>query len=367
MTLTRTDASRLTIAPVPVPKSLDAPDAGPFLDMVRLANESCLAEVGHDDLREEPEEVLGFWHDQADWISFGYTARRDGAVVGAVKAHCSAEEGKTTLEFDLLIHPDHWADDVAAALLTTIEREARERSRTTVQTWTVHRPDAPGPRVAPSTGWGSIPALPPTVQFLQRNGFSLEQVERNSAFDLSGDGALVERMLAEAIEKAGPEYRVVHWVAPTPVEHRDGFARIISRMSTDAPQGGLVIEEEHWDAERVVRRDARMRASGLTVSVVAVEHIPTGVLAAYNELTIGESPTAVTAQYGTLVLKEHRGRRLGTIVKCANLLEWPKIAPASPRVSTFNAEENRHMLDINEAIGFVPISYAGAWKKTLSP
>lgn len=355
----------ITVLPIVVPATLDAPEAGPFLELVRIANAVCLHDAGHDYLHEEPEEMLGFMQDQADWLQPAYAAYRGGEILGVVKLMVANQEDASTIEFDLMIDPPRWGQGAEELLLAEVEREARERRRPTIQTWTLHRPGTPGPQLQPPTGWGAIPADDRQTVFHLANGFTLEQVERNSVFDLTGDFSLVERMLAEAQEVAGADYQLVTWTAPTPPEHRDGFAYALSRMSTDAPAGGLVIDEQHWDSARVERRDARQQAQGLTVSVAAVVHAPTGTIAAYNELVIAEDHAGATQQYGTLVLKEHRGRRLGTIVKCANLLRWRDVVPESPRVSTFNAEENRHMLDINETIGFVPASYAGAWKKTL--
>ncbi len=354
-------ADDLTITRVPVPTSLDAPESADLLAMIGVLNTALEHDLGMDHLRWEPSEVLPSWQDQTDRHLSGFVARRGGRAVGALQLTAPTEPGATELEFDLLVLPGDRGTGIEEALMEVLLDHARSLGRDRVQTYTLHRPDAPGAPIASPTGFGAISADAHTA-LLTRHGFRLRQVERNSAYDLTADPARARAMLAQAQAVAGDDYRLITWTAPTPEHHRAGFAGVISRMATDVPSGGMTFTEEHWDAERVVRRDARMRAGGLTVSVAAVEHVPSGTLAAYNELTIGADHSRPTHQWGTLVLREHRGHRLGTIVKCANILRWRELVPASPMITTFNAEENRPMLDVNEAVGFRPLTFAGAWQ-----
>ena len=53
------------------------------------------------------------------------------------------------------------------------------------------------------------------------------------------------------------------------------------------------------------------------------------------------------------------------LLKAANLVWLDEVWPGHPSVITYNAEENRHMLAVNEALGFVPFVYEGAWRKDL--
>lgn len=345
------------------PASVDAPDAADFLAVVALNNAVCLQESGVPDLSSTADEMLAQWRDTTDGVQRIFVVREAGAIVGAASfSYATAEP--TSADVDILLLPDRWGHGIEDAILDRAEAETRALGRRVLQAWTLHRAGSDAERLEPATGWGRVPATPHS-RTLQAHGFTLEQVERNSAFDLSGSMDAVTAAFDEARAAAGPDYRVVEWTIPTPPQWRDGYAWALSRMSTDAPSGNLEVDEEVWDAARIERRDARFVAGGQTVSVTAIEHVPTGTIAAFNELVISAEPEDVTHQYCTLVLKEHRGHRLGMLVKCANLLRWPEIAPRSPKVSTFNAEENRPMLDINEALGFVPVSYAGAWQKRL--
>ena len=357
-----TTITGLELRPLVVPASVEAADAADFVEMVRVRNEIYREISGHDDHRISAEELLPHYQPTPYETRLAWVVVEDGAVIGRVGIDLPHEDGSHNAFWLIELLRERWGRGIGSAAYDLVERTAREHGRTVLQSWAEH-PAAPGPQLAPPTGFGAIPE-DHIARFFVRHGYALEQVERNSAFDLTGSFDEVERLLAEA-RAASTDYRVVQWFAPTPPEFADGYAWMKSRMSTDAPAAALEFDEEKWDAARIAEHDAKYTDAGRTLQVTAAQHIATGALCAFNELVIGRDRTEASHQEDTLVLKEHRGHRLGTLVKCAGLLSWREVAPESRRVITYNAEENRPMLDINEAIGFAPIAYVGAWKKVL--
>lgn len=354
----------VTITPIRTPAHLDDADAADFRDLADLFTRALAHDLGRDHLRWVASEMLPRWQDQTYQLQGGFLARRHGVAVSGLAYSGPREAGARELEFDLLAAPEARGQGVEGALLSRLTAEAAEHGRDILQTFSLHPTGWSGPVLTPPTGFGEIPIDDQSQLYLDQ-GFTLEQVDRNSLFDLTGDLRTVRQRLDDAEVFAGSDYRTVTWTSPTPPEYADGYAFVLSRMSTDTPASGLTYTEEVWDAERVRRRDAKLAAGGLLLSVAAVVHVPTSRVVAYNELSIGEDRTRATSQWGTLVAKEHRGHRLGTIVKCANILRWRELVPASPYISTFNAEENRPMLDVNEALGFEGIAAGGAWRREL--
>jgi len=87
-----------------------------------------------------------------------------------------------------------------------------------------------------------------------------------------------------------------------------------------------------------------------------------GEVAAYNDLVIPPGDLPNVWQWGTLVVAEHRGHRLGLAVKARGLQELQRrVGPERTRVVTGNAEQNAHMIAINERLGFRPVEVAPAF------
>lgn len=333
-----------------------------FVAMVELRNTVETAGYGTDELNYSAEELLPGWAHQDFGPKRLFVARSDGRIVGRAVFETQADAQSDYVWLLVQVHPEWRRRGIGTALSDRLEQLAAQEGRTTQVVYTVS-PQAPGPRLPAPTGFGSLPADNSEVRFLLGRGYSLEQIERGSRLPLSDDTSELTRQFEMASAAAGPDYALHYWIDRSPPEWREDVALMYTRMSTDAPTAGIEEPEDVWTVERLVTHEEAEAASPRTTLTAAVEHRPSGRLAGFTELSVPAELHRPVAQEDTLVLKEHRGHRLGMLLKAANLLHLAHERPGHPSVITFNAEENRHMLDVNEAVGFIPMGYEGAWKR----
>lgn len=347
---------------VVIPSTIDAPNASDFIEMTRVRNEIEAESVGSWDLAYEAAELLPSW--QRSWEPKQLlVARSRGEIVGRAVVEFEPEDIAGSIAWVVVeVLSSHRGRGIGSALFDRAMELVAAAGKTVVQTYAPQKITA-GPSIAAPTGFGSVPRDSASTRFLLSRGFELEQVERMSRLPLPAD---LDSLWEDALAAAGPEYRVISWSGPTPPEHRPAIALLRTRMNTDAPAAGLEITTDEWTPERVAEDDEAIAASPRTQLTSLVIHEPTGTGAGFTELSVPPQRSRAVSQGDTIVLREHRGHRLGMLLKIANLRFLEEVAPGHPSVTTFNAEENRHMLSVNEAIGFEAWGYEGAWKKVLN-
>jgi GNAT superfamily N-acetyltransferase len=342
-----------------------ADDDGSFAEMVRVRNETEAAALGSFDLAPDPAGLLVEYHDP--WFDRRiWVARVEGRIVGRAFVELPLEEGARIAVVEVEVHPDWRGRGIGSALLELGEGQAGEAGRRTLQAWPIHTRGADGgTRLAPPTGFGTVPADDAGVRFLLRAGWTLEQIYRISRMDLAASATRTADALRRGREGAGDEYDVLVWAGATPPEREEDQARLYARMLTDAPMAALVVDPEEWTRERVRDTDARAQQGGYLMITAAARHLGTDRLVGFTNVYIPSNRDRPADQGDTLVLKEHRGHRLGLLIKAALHEAVRAHSPGTAAITTFNAEENRYMLDVNEALGFVPIGYQGVWQKKL--
>ncbi len=328
-----------------------------FAEMIEVRNRIETDIIGTDGLNVSARELWPIFHDRHKprrlWL-----ARVDGRIVGRAVLGLRPAGSAATINVEVL--EEFRGRGIGSELLDALESAAVAAGKPVFQSGVMHT-TVEGPRLESPTGFGSLPAEDPGARFLLKHGYALEQIKRISQIDLRE--ADFFGLLRDAAGAAGTDYRVVTWAGETPPEWRDDLAALRTSMSLEDPSAGMEVVEDVWDAQRVAEHDAAMTASGRLLLTAAAEHVPTGRLAGFTEVTVAGTATGPAVQEDTLVLPEYRGHRLGMLLKAANSIFLLERAPGATIVTTFNAEENRPMLDVNEAIGFRAIGYEGNWQK----
>jgi len=351
---------------VPAPMDDDPATVATFAEWLAVSDGAEAAVHGLHELAWTPEEYLPLCREPGA-PSRLVVARDDrGTVVGAGSYDTKQEPGTTNCWLSVGVDPEHQRRGVGTLLADHLESMARADGRTQWKTYAVSRQVGPasGPGyVQAPTGFGAVPEDEAGVRFLTARGWHFGQVNRISRLPLPADASVVRGLHERASAAAGPEYRVHAWTGRTPEQWLDGIALLETRMSTDAPAGDMEEPEDVWTAERLREHEDELARAPRTLLTVAVEHVPTTTLAGFTQLSVPDDPARPAQQWDTLVLREHRGHRLGWLLKAVGIQELERQFPGRPSVITFNAEENRHMLDVNEAVGFVGVGCEGIWER----
>ncbi|MFC5676895.1 GNAT family N-acetyltransferase [Aeromicrobium endophyticum] len=345
----------LTIDELVMPDALDAPGGDDFAEYATLSNDVERHTLGTDLLAMGLHEMLSEYVSTASRTRRHLVARHGDVMVGRamITTRPLTPEAGAYLMVD--VTPARRRRGIGTALLAAAEALAVELGAPVLKVAVAHSVRDGGERVEPPTGFGDLPADDPGVRFLRAHGYALEQVTRISLLD-------ADRLRDLAAAGVPDDYRLLTWAGPTLDQWIDELAALRTRMSTDAPSAGMVMLPDPWDAGRVHEHDERIASSSRTMLTAAVEHVPSGVLAGFTEIVVSEGG-AVAVQEDTLVLTDHRGRRLGMLLKRVNAEQLVATFPSVEAVVTWNAEENRPMLDVNEQMGFREIGREAGWQK----
>jgi GNAT superfamily N-acetyltransferase len=282
-----------------------------------------------------PDEAVELWGGVAGGVE-------GGTVRGVLQLQLPTLENLDTAFVELCVHPEHRRRGLGSALArhaaARMGAVGRERA-----VFTTKLDDA-------------------GAAFARKLAAQPSLVDARRRFEIGDDTRdLVDRLLTTAAARASG-YSLVRWRDRVPEEYVDGIAYLHGRMSTDAPMDDLAWDPQAYDRNRLRAREGIEEVKGRRSYGVAAIHDATGQLAGFTELGFDPCQAVHGWQEDTIVDPVHRGHRLGTLVKCENLRFVLDHEPQLRSVTTWNAASNRHMIAINEAMGFRLVDLWQTWQ-----
>ena len=315
---------------------------------VYLAAERAAGDAGspwmRDEVRIELQQPVS-----RRWIG-GFVARVGARVVAVGQLSTPLLDNLTSATLSVHVAPDARRRGYGSALLARLESEAAARGRQVINAEASWAYDA-GP-----TGAGE-----PGPEFARVHGFTLGlgDVKRRLALPVATE--LLDQLAAETAPHH-PAYELRSWVGPVPDDLVEGWAALDASLVTEAPTGDLHREPEAVDAAVVREGEAMLARQGRTkYNTVALD--ADGAVVAYSDLVTTVHEPGRAYQWGTLVRGDARGHRLGLAVKVANQRLLQQQRPDLRELITYNAEVNRHMIEVNDRLGFVPVARLGEFQR----
>ena len=152
-------------------------------------------------------------------------------------------------------------------------------------------------------------------------------------------------------ERAAAGYSLVSWAGPVPEEYIEQAAAVYNGMA-DAPRDAEITHEE-WDAQRSASASTTCaRSTGCATTPSRRGTTTPANWPALTEVSVDPADPGWGFQVFTVVSREHRGHRLGLLLKIAMMELLATTEPQLERIVTWNGQDNEHMISVNEAMGY---------------
>ncbi|MEP9365205.1 GNAT family N-acetyltransferase [Nocardioides sp. CN2-186] len=273
-----------------------------------------------------------------------FLATADDTVVAVAQYETSTYDNLHVAWFGIDVHPAHRRQGHGSAILAFLLDRARSDGKTSVG----------------MDGWD----LPGTRAFAAAHGFDLKQVSVNRRQHLAKvDRGALDRIHDEA-SAAAADYELVRRTGATPPAELPAVAHLSASIN-DAPIGDLDIEDEEFPPERIAAYEAARAGQGHLLHRIVARHRETGELAGHTVVAVESARPSIAHQHDTAVSREHRGHRLGVLLK-ADMVRWlDEVQPQVETVDTWNAESNGHMISVNEILGYEVLARGLAFQRPL--
>ena len=288
-----------------------------------------------DDHPAIPELVAG-------WLEFGCDlepterylafAPHSDEPVAVLDINLPTRDNRHLIDGNIVVHPERRRRGHGSALVAEFARRAAQDHRSTL--WL-----------------GCAEDDRDTRGFLEHRGFHYASHDaRRRQVPTEVDQAEVARLHAAASEKA-KDYELVRLAPPLADEVLAQLVEVTAAIN-DAPMGDLTFEDEVFDLARLRDIEAARVHRSERIYRIAARHRRTGVIGGHTVVNLNPLDPTHAGQGDTAVHRDHRGHRLGLLLKI-EMMRW--LAEAEPQVSeitTWNNADNHYMIDINEAIGY---------------
>jgi RimJ/RimL family protein N-acetyltransferase len=278
----------------------------------------------------------------ARWLEFGWDLEPDeqylyipdgaGAPVGIMDISLPTRDNRHLVWTGLTIRPDHRRQGHGTAIMEEILRRTREAGRTTI--WVGAAEDDLGSRA-----------------FTERFGFAYASHDARRRQVLAEvDHEAVDRLYVVAREAAA-DYDLQRLTPPLPDDVLAELVEVTAAIN-DAPMGDLTYEAEKFDLQRLKDVESAAAGRGDHIYRVVARRRETGEAGGHTLVGLNPLRPTRAGQGDTAVAREHRGHKLGLLLKIEMMRWLAEIEPQIETIDTWNNADNSFMINVNEAIGY---------------